>query len=98
MENHVADPLPPADLGQIVGVSARHLNRQFSAGLGRSASAFYREIRLEKSRELLHQTDLPTLQIAIATGFSGAAHFATAYRKRFGETPSRHRLEAPHRG
>ena len=97
MENHVADPLPPADLGQIVGVSARHLNRQFSAGLGRSAGAFYREMRLEKSRVLSRQTDLPILQIAIATGFSGAAHFATAYRKRFGETPSRHRVEAPHR-
>ena len=97
MENHIADPLPLADLGQIAGVSARHLNRQFSAGLGRSAGAFYRDLRLEKSRELLRQTDLPILEIAIATGFSGAAHFATAYRKRFSETPSRHRLEAPHR-
>ena len=97
MENHIADPLPLADLGQIAGVSARHLNRQFGAGLGRSAGAFYRDLRLEKSRELLRQTDLPILEIAIATGFSGAAHFATAYRKRFGETPSRHRLEAPHR-
>ena len=97
MENHIADPLPLAGLGRIVGVSARHLNRQFSAGLGRSAGAFYRDLRLEKSRELLRQTDLPVLEIAIATGFSGAAHFATAYRKRFGETPSRHRREAPHR-
>ena len=88
MENHIADPLPLADLAQIAGVSARHLNRQFSAGLGRSGGAFYRDLRLEKSRELLRQTDLPVLEIAIATGFSGAAHFATAYRKRFGETPS----------
>ena len=97
MENHIADPLPLSDLGQIAGVSARHLNRQFRAGLGRSAGAFYRDLRLEKSRELLRQTDLPILEIAIATGFSGAAHFATAYRKRFGETPSRHRLEVLHR-
>ena len=96
MENHIADPLPLAELGQIAGVSPRHLNRQFSAGLGRSAAAFYRDLRLDKSRELLRQTDLPVLEIAIATGFSGAAHFATAYRKRFGEAPSRHRLEAPH--
>ena len=97
MENHIADPLPLADLGRVVGVSARHLNRQFNAGLGRSAGAFYRELRLEKSRELLRQTDLPVLEIAIATGFAGAAHFAAAYRKRFGEAPSHHRLEAPNR-
>ena len=97
MENHIADPLPLGDLGQVVGVSARHLNRQFHAALGCSAGAFYRDLRLEKSRELLRQTDLPVLEIALATGFSGAAHFAAAYRKQFGEAPSRHRLEAPHR-
>ena len=97
MENHIADPLLPGDLGQVVGVSARHLNRQFHAALGCSAGAFYRNLRLEKSRELLRQTDLPVLEIALATGFSSAAHFAASYRKRFGDAPSRHRLEAPHR-
>ena len=97
MENHIADPLPLAELGQIAGVGVRQLNRQFNAGLGRSAWAFYRDLRLEKSRELLRQTDLPVLELAIATGFSGAAHFATAYRTRFGETPSRHRLDPPRR-
>ena len=91
MENRIADPLALSELARAVGVSARHLNRQFSAGLGRGAGAFYRDLRLDKSRELLRQTDLPILEIAIATGFSGAAHFATAYRKRFGEAPSRHR-------
>ena len=93
MENHIADPLALSELARAVGVSARHLNRQFNAGLGRSAGAFYRDLRLDKSRELLLQTDLPVLEIAIATGFSGAAHFATAYGRRFGEAPSRHRLE-----
>ncbi len=93
MENHIADPLALADLAQLAGVGVRQLNRQFSAGLGRSACAVYRDLRLDKSRELLRQTDLPVLEIAIATGFSGAAHFATAFRKRFGLAPSRYRLE-----
>ena len=95
MENHIADPLALSQLARAVGVSARHLNRQFDAGLGRSAGAFYRDLRLDKSRELLRQTGLPVLEIAIATGFSGAAHFSTAYRKRFGEAPSRHRRSQP---
>ena len=91
MENRIADPIALPELARTVGVSARHLNRQFKAGLGRSAGSFYRDLRLDKSRELLRQTDLPVLEIAIATGFSNAAHFSTAYRKRFGETPSRQR-------
>ena len=93
MENRIADPLPLADLAQAACVSVRQLNRQFRAGLGRSAGSFYRDLRLDKSRELLRQTDLPILEIAIATGFSGAAHFATAFGKRFGRAPSRDRLE-----
>ncbi|MCY4394781.1 MAG: GlxA family transcriptional regulator [Rhodospirillaceae bacterium] len=95
MENHIADPLPLADLAGVVGVSVRQLNRQFRAGLGRSAGSFYRDLRLDKSCELLRQTDLPILEIAIATGFADAAHFATAFGKRFGAAPSRYRLEPP---
>ena len=97
MENHIADPLTLADLARVVSVSARHLNREFGAGLGRSAGAFYRDLRLEKSRELLRQTDLPILEVAIATGFSSGAHFATAYSRRFGRTPSHDRLEPSRR-
>ena len=92
MENHIADPLPLADLAGVVGVSARQLNRQFRAGLGRSAGAFYRDLRLDKSRELVRQTDLGLVDIALATGFASAAHFATAFKRRFGDSPSRHRL------
>ena len=93
MENHIADPLPLAGLARVAGVGVRQLNRQFRAGLGRSPGAVYRDLRLEKSRELLRQTGLPILDIAMATGFSGAAHFATAYRRRYGEAPSRHRRD-----
>ncbi|MXY41680.1 MAG: GlxA family transcriptional regulator [Rhodospirillaceae bacterium] len=92
MENHIADPLPLADLAGVVGVSARQLNRQFRAGLGRSAGAFYLDLRLDKSRELVRQTDLSLVDIALATGFASAAHFATAFKRRFGNSPSRHRL------
>ncbi|MYG51515.1 MAG: GlxA family transcriptional regulator [Rhodospirillaceae bacterium] len=95
MENHIADPLPLADLARVVGVSARQLNRQFRAGLGRSAGAFYRDLRLDKARELLRQTDLPVLELALATGFAGSAHFATAFRRRFGRPPSRDRQRPP---
>ena len=97
MENHVADPLPLAGLARLAGVGTRQLNRQFRAALGRSTGAFYRDLRLEKSREFLQRTGLSVLDIAIATGFSGAAHFATAYRKRYGKAPSRDRLEASRR-
>ena len=50
--------------------------------------AFYRDIRLGKARRLLSGSPLPITEIALATGFASPAHFAAAYKARYGETPS----------
>lgn len=88
MENHVADPL---DLGQLAGhcrLGRRQLNRLFEDRLGRSTMAFYRDLRLQKARNLLSQSPLPITEIALATGFASSAHFSKAFRDRYGTAPS----------
>ncbi|MXW90190.1 MAG: hypothetical protein F4114_08225 [Rhodospirillaceae bacterium] len=50
-------------------------------------------MRLDKSCEPLRRTALPIPDIAAATGSSGAAFFAAAFRKRFGLAPSLCRVE-----
>lgn len=94
MENHIADPLTLRQLASIAEIGERQLNRQFQADLGRSAIAFYRDLRLDKSLELLRQTDMPLLDIALAAGFGDAAHFSTAFKSRFGQPPSTLRRSA----
>jgi len=91
MDNHIADPLSLKDLAAISSVGERQMTRQFHQGLGHSPGGVYRQLRLDKSRELLRQTDLPMTEIAIATGFSNAGHYATAFRKRYGLSPRRYR-------
>jgi transcriptional regulator GlxA family with amidase domain len=49
-------------------------------------------MRLERARQLLRETTLPVLDVAIATGFSSSSQFARAYKRTFGEPPSRTRL------
>ncbi len=48
--------------------------------------------RLERARQLLRETTLPVLDVALATGFASASQFARAYARAFGEPPSRTRL------
>lgn len=81
---------PPrlAAAAQALGVSARQLQRLFSAHLGRPFRQFDLELRLDRARELLEQTALPVLDVAMATGFGSAEHFSRSYRRRFGTSPA----------
>jgi transcriptional regulator GlxA family with amidase domain len=59
-----------------------------------SMMAFYRDLRLAKADELLQQTSLPVLEIALMTGFASAAHFTRCFTAKFGTPPARRRRAA----
>lgn len=88
MENHVADPLELSQLARLAGVGSRQLNRLFREKLGCSTMTFYRELRLDKARNLLDQSTLSLTEIALATGFANSAHFSRAFRDFYGRPPS----------
>lgn len=79
-------PVPLAAIGAAAGVSARTLDRLFSASLGLSAGQYYRNLRLAQARALATETRLGLAEIAARTGFASAATLARAYRARYGET------------
>ncbi len=94
MEANIEDPLPQEQLAQYVGLSRRQLERLFRRHMGRTPAQYYLELRLERARHLLYQTDLPIMNIACACGFVSASHFSTCYRQMFGKTPRAERSEA----
>lgn len=88
MEDHVGDPLSLAQLALVSGVTARQLNRLFRHKLGRSTMGYYRRLRLEKAQSLLAGAPVPLADVALATGFSSAAHLSRAFSAEFGMPPS----------
>jgi transcriptional regulator GlxA family with amidase domain len=88
MEEHVEVPLENGELAARVGLSVRHLERLFRQLLGTSPYQFYRRVRLERARQLVQQTRMTIMEIAIATGFVSASHFGRSFRETFGDTPS----------
>lgn len=97
IEEHLDDPrLDAAAVAAELGVSPRHANRLF-ARRGGSIAHWIRKRRLERAYGDLGNARLRSLEIgAIADrwGFASQAHFARAFRSRFGCTPSEHRLRA----
>ena len=92
METNLETPLARGALAHEAGVSLRQLERLFHRHVGHGIHAHYRMLRLDRARQLLRETTLPVLDVALATGFGSSSQFARAYAKTFGEPPSRTRL------
>ena len=94
MEESIEAPQARTELASLAGVSVRQLERLFRRHLGHGIHRQYSSMRLERARQLLRETTLPVLDVAIATGFTSSSQFARAYRRSFGEPPSHTRLSS----
>jgi transcriptional regulator GlxA family with amidase domain len=72
-------------------MSTRQLERLFRRYLGRSPKRYYMELRLQKARNLLQQTDMSVINVALACGFASPSHFSKCYRALYKTTPYRER-------
>jgi transcriptional regulator GlxA family with amidase domain len=91
MEAAIEEPVSPADLAADVGMSTRQLERLFRRYLNRSPKRYYMELRLQKARNLLIQTDMSVINVALACGFASPSHFSKCYRAHYNTTPYRER-------
>jgi transcriptional regulator GlxA family with amidase domain len=91
MENNIEEPQSPSILAKEVGMSTRQLERLFRRYLNRSPKRYYMELRLQKARNLLMQTDMSVINVALACGFASPSHFSKCYRAQYNTTPYRER-------
>ena len=91
MEKNIEEPISPSILARDVGMSTRQLERLFRRYLSRSPKRYYMELRLHKARNLLMQTDMSVINVALACGFASPSHFSKCYRAHYNTTPYRER-------
>jgi transcriptional regulator GlxA family with amidase domain len=91
MESNIEEPISPSTLAKDVGMSTRQLERLFRRYLNRSPKRYYMELRLQKARNLLMQTDMSVINVALACGFASPSHFSKCYRAHYDTTPYRER-------
>lgn len=93
MEKNLETPLSIAQICARTGISHRQLDRLFRDYVRKTPSLYYRDIRLDRARGLVTQTEMPLAQVALASGFASQVHFSRAYRQRFGLPPRQDRIE-----
>ena len=88
LDQRIVDPPSMEDLSRQVGINATSLRAEFQRAYGTSVFGYVREQRLQLARALLMTEDLPVSAIGYRAGFGNPCSFATAYRRRFGHSPS----------
>ncbi|MEM7712158.1 MAG: AraC family transcriptional regulator [Cyanobacteria bacterium P01_A01_bin.68] len=81
---------PPSllELAQMVGVSQTTLKRGFKELFGTSVFGYLTDKRMIQAEKLLRQNNSSVAEVANLVGYSHLGHFSTAFKKRYGITPS----------
>lgn len=91
MEEEVEDILTIEDVAEAVDLSVRQLERLFTKYLKTSPRKYLTELRINRAKTLLIQTDMPLADIAVACGFANAASLGRAYKRQMGIFPTQQR-------
>lgn len=75
-------------LAERLGVGARQLRRLFVCHLGASPVAVAQTRRVLLAKQLIHETDLSMLQVALASGFGSVRRFNEVFQALFDRPPA----------
>jgi AraC-like DNA-binding protein len=81
-------------LARKAGLSRSHFSREFSNEIGLTPVQFVLELKLNKAKELLLNTDMSVKEVARESGFFDAAHFCRQFSKFTGFSPAIYRRQA----
>lgn len=73
--------------------SLSSIKRIFKEMTGYSIISYLINLRMQKAKEYLCETNLPIEDIATQLGYANIYYFSTAFKKKWGTSPSRYRAE-----
>jgi AraC family transcriptional regulator len=90
---HLEKNLSVEGLASHLGISTSYFARSFRSSFGLTPHAYVMRRRLLRAQELLASTDLPLIDIALATGFADQSHFCRRFHQMTGMPPRTFRLQ-----
>jgi LacI family transcriptional regulator len=93
IREHACDGIGVAQVLKAVPLSRRVLEQRFRKLLGRTPHEQILQVKLDRVKRLLIETDLPLALIAERTGFAHVEYLSVAFKKNVGVTPSQFRTK-----
>jgi len=79
------------DMAELCHISTSHFSRMFAKEVGENFSGFLSRLKVQWSKQLLEETDLPITQISEELGFSETGYFIKIFKKYENITPAIYR-------
>lgn len=86
-----ADGITLSEIADRLNLSQEYLGSQFHKEVGENFSAYIRNYRLSKAKELLIGTQLKQYEIAEKVGYADAKYFARVFKECVGMSPAEYR-------
>ncbi|NLY76709.1 MAG: helix-turn-helix transcriptional regulator [Tissierellia bacterium] len=78
-------------MADYLGLNKCYFCQLFKRETGKTYSQFLNELRIEKSKELLENTNLSILDIALTVGYNNQNYYSMAFKKLTGTTPKNYK-------
>jgi AraC family transcriptional regulator len=91
MVNHLEDEFSLIRLAREAGMSEFHFSRAFKRTTGFKPSQYFINLRMERARRLLRETNRSIIEIGLNVGYTSPSHFSRTFHREVGISPSRYR-------
>jgi AraC family transcriptional regulator len=91
VEENLDGDLSLEAMAREVEISPLYLARAFKSAVGQSPHQYVLSRRIERAKELLRNTDLPIVDVALSSGFSSQSHLSHWFLRHVGVSPAAYR-------
>lgn len=93
IKKHYNENLAINSLAELYNMSPNYFSSVFKKELNQSAVNYITEVRMEKAREYLKDTDLSVIEIAERVGYEDSQYFFRVFKRTAGVTPLQFRQQ-----
>ncbi|WP_313892307.1 response regulator transcription factor [Psychrobacillus sp.] len=93
INKHYAEPLNLTEMGKEFHYNPSYLSNYFSDHNNQSFSEYLKQVRIEKSIELLQKEEISIAKISMLVGYSDHSYFCRVFKSFVGVSPSSYRRQ-----
>lgn len=85
---NIKNDLSIRSIANALGVSPNYLGTQFNRHTGSTINEYVNQLRIERGRQFILQTELSVQEISVEVGFNSASYFIRKFREQYGISPT----------
>jgi AraC family transcriptional regulator len=91
MVTHLEEEFSLIRLAREAGMSEFHFSRAFKRTIGIKPSQYFIDLRMERARRLLRETNRSIIEVGLDVGYTSPSHFARIFCREIGISPNQYR-------